>query len=136
MKAALSLIFGHGLQKQADLVMDKTLAALLGAVGTLAAVGPAHAAAQPIDQPVEAPANLADILHAASYADLLRPIPNAVEQLRALEQAELARPSDTARMLYEVQYHHHHHHHHHRYVRRHHHHHHVVARALNRILNR
>jgi hypothetical protein len=88
--------------------MAKMLAGLVGAV-TVAAVGaPGHADAA---------------MQASSYADLLKPIPNAVEVLKALD-AE-AQPEA---MVQEVQYyHHHHHHHHHRYYRRryyHHHHHH------------
>jgi hypothetical protein len=120
--------------------MDKTLAALLGAVGALASAGSAPAAAHATEQP----ANQTDILQVASYAELLRPIPNAVERLRLLEQTEDTPPqaADGAPLAYTVQYyrHHHHHHHHHRYARHHHHHHHHhhndLARVLNHVLGR
>ncbi len=119
--------------------MDKAIAAVLGAVGALASAGPAHALGQVADQPVESPEDLADVLRAASYADLLRPIPNAADKLRALEQNEVAPQFviEAPPMLYEVRYylHHHHHHHHRRYVRHYHHHHHVLARVLNHILD-
>ncbi len=84
-------------------VMDKTLAGLIGAVGALAAVAPAQAA----------PA-LDDVMRAESYADLLRPIPNAAVLLQASDAMAEARPE-----VLEVQYyrHHHHHHHHHGYYR-------------------
>ncbi len=95
--------------------MDKTIAGLLGAVGALVAGTSAQAA----------PA--VSVLHATSYSDLLRPVPNAVEALKALDAAEQAQ-------VETVQYgptivigrDHHHHHHHHRVYRRprHHHHHH------------
>ncbi len=58
--------------------MDKTIAGLLGAVGALVAGASAQGA------PV------ASVLHASSYADLLRPVPNAVEALRTLDAAEAA----------------------------------------------
>jgi hypothetical protein len=62
----------------------------------LAATSPADAPAVPV---------------AASYAELLQPIPNAVERLRAADAEADARPA----RLIEAQYvaHHHHHHHHH-----------------------
>jgi hypothetical protein len=119
--------------------MDKSMAALLGAMGALAATGSAPAASQP----VHPPASTEDILHAASYADLLRPIPNALARLAAVQAGEMdgSLVNDAAPMVRDVGYHHHHHHHHHRrYVRRyhhhHHHHHHDVARLLNHLLVR
>jgi hypothetical protein len=54
---------------------------------------------------------------AKSYADLLEPIPNAVERLKAADAEEMARPA----RLIQAQYHDHHHHNHHDH---HHHHHH------------
>ena len=104
--------------------MDKSVAGLLGAVGALAAVGSAPASAAPVMTPET-------VLHANSYADLLKPIPNAV----ALRQAFIdAHASDATALEAEagrpevmtVQYYRHHHHHHHRYYQRryyHHHHH-------------
>ena len=95
--------------------MNKTMTGLLGAVGALAAAGATQAA----------PA-VSTVMQASSYADLLKPIPNAlaVQAVFAEQRATEAAPEAT-----EVQYfyrHHHHHHHHHRYYRRryHHHHHH------------
>ena len=97
--------------------MDKTVAGVLGAVGALVAG-------------VSAQASPANVLQAESYAELLRPIPNAAATLRALETQEAA-------ALEQVQYYYpppprpyyyHHHHHHHfyrpRYYYHHHHHHH------------
>ena len=96
--------------------MDKNLAALLGAVGALAATAPAAGAA---------PVNARPALQAASYADLFKPIANAVE---VLKQADAVSPAtaDAPAVVQEVQFHHHHHHHHHRrrIIRYHHHHHH------------
>ena len=98
--------------------MDKTMAGLLGAVGALVAGSQAQAA------PPHA------VLEAASYADLLRPVPNALETLKALDEAQMQQaqyypyyyqPPPPPRYWY------HHHHHHHRYYQRyyeHHHHHH------------
>ncbi len=95
--------------------MDKTLAGLLGAVGALAAISPTHAA-------TAVHPSLDETMQAASYADLLKPIPNATALLKASD-AQLAEAPQAEVMA--VQYHHHHHHH--RYYRRryyHHHHHH------------
>ncbi len=102
--------------------MDKTLAGLIGAASALAASASAQAA-------TVANPGIEDAMHAASYADLLKPIPNAAELLRASDAAQ----AEAAPKVMEVQYYyHHHHHHHHRYWRRpvyvrpvyHHHHHH------------
>jgi hypothetical protein len=91
--------------------MDKTVAGVLGALTVLATQ--AHAA------PAQPPSFDA-AMQVESYADLLRPIPNAVALLAVVPE-----PSPTVQT---VQYYdHHHHHHHHRYYRRrryHHHHHH------------
>ena len=84
--------------------MDKKLAGLGGVMGALAVAAPGQAATPTLD----------DVMQAESYADLLRPIPNARELLAASDAAETRAPE-----LMEVQYyhHHHHHHHHHRYYR-------------------
>jgi hypothetical protein len=101
--------------------MDKTVAGLLGAVTALA-VTPSQAAA-----PTPLGADAA--MHAHSYADLLKPIPNALALLKASATAE-ARASVGApapegeATLQDVQYHHHHHHHHRFFRRRFYHHHH------------
>ena len=55
--------------------MDKKLVGLIGAVAGLATAGGAQAA---IDPPA-----LSEALHASSYADLLAPIANPVELLKA-----------------------------------------------------
>lgn len=90
--------------------MDKTIAGLLSAIGALATITPVQAA---------------PVLQAASYAELLRPVPNALETLRALDEADVERVQlgPIVRDLVGGDRRHHHHHHH-RYYRRHHHHHH------------
>ena len=103
--------------------MDKTLVGLLGAVSALAV--PAHAATAP-------PSNLSAVMEANSYADLLKPIPNASallkEQAAAESQMKQAEPAaEGEATVLEVQYWYRHHHHHHHWYRRrwyHHHHHH------------
>jgi hypothetical protein len=100
--------------------MDKKIAGLLGAAAALAAVSGANA--------TEVQGNAPN--PAASYRDLLNPVPKALEALKA-DDARLANaPADEVKL---AQYGHHHHHHHHHVVprviivpphRRHHHHHH------------
>ncbi len=115
--------------------MDKTVAGLLGAMGAVVASSSGQAAAPDT------------VLKAASYAELLRPIPNAVETLKALDALEgEARLQDVqyyyppnyyspnyypptyyAPLPYYGRFYDHHHHHHNRYYYRpryHHHHHH------------
>ena len=99
--------------------MDKTVAGLIGAVTALAAAVPSQAA-------TAVPLNVEAAMQASSYADLLRPIPNALALLKASATVEAnaalgAPASEGQPTVQEVQYHHHHHHH---YRRRHHHHHH------------
>lgn len=115
--------------------MDKKIAGLLGAVAGLATAGAAQAAIEP------AP-NASEALHVSSYADLLTPVPNAVEALKADNAAreqniKLAQayygysyPPPPPAYGYYPYYHHHHHHHHHNhygYNRHDHHHHHNSA---------
>ncbi len=114
--------------------MEKTTVGLLGAVAGLAAVGSAQAADAPAHNPSEA-------LHAASYADLLAPIPNAVALMKADDavrtQVPAAGYAGDVELVdgyyynpYTPNYHHHHHHHHHHhqaYYHHHHHHHHHSA---------
>jgi len=100
--------------------MDKTLAGLLGAVSVLAL--PAHAATAP-------PSNFGAAMAATSYADLLKPIPNALALLKeqAETQSNQAEPAAEGQAtVWEAQFWYHHHHHHHHWTRRrwHHHHHH------------
>ncbi len=97
--------------------MDKTVAGLLGAISALAAAVPSHAA-------TSAPLSLRQAMEASSYADLLRPIPNAAALLQAASADEAATAPDGQATIERVQFYHHHHHHHHRYYRRYHHHHH------------
>ncbi len=100
--------------------MDKTIAGLLGAVGALVAGTSAQAAPT------------ASLLHAASYSDLLRPVPNAVAALKTLDEAEQAQVEQVQygptiilrnghhhhhRVYRRPRYHHHHHHHHNNYDR-------------------
>jgi hypothetical protein len=104
--------------------MDKSLAGLIGAVGVMAAVSPSQAATN------MAP-SLDDVMHVNSYADLLKPIPNAVAMKQAFDEAQSSRPAEPEVLTIQY-YHHHHHHHHHRYYRRyyHHHHHHHHHRGI------
>ena len=108
--------------------MDKTLVCLVSAVGALAAAGPASAAVSA--------APLADAMRATSYADLLKPIPNAVALMKQAvaddaerDAATLATEPQATVQDVQVIILPNHHHHHHRYYRRHrhyhyHHHHH------------
>jgi hypothetical protein len=91
--------------------MDKRIAGLLGAAAALTAVSGAQAAAPPT--PLEP---------AASYRDLLEPVPNALALLKN-EESQGGGTVNTGGET-KLAYHHHHHHHHHRYWRRYYHHHH------------
>jgi hypothetical protein len=108
--------------------MDKKIAGLLGAAAALVTVGGANAAG--VDGNPTADSGL-------TYRDLLNPVPNAVEALKADEAQRASRPEATevAQFYIGVGHDHHHHHHHHRYYRvdprirviprdHHHHHHH------------
>jgi len=100
--------------------MDKKIAGLLAAAAALTTIG-ASAATPAATEPVGV----------TSYHDLLEPVPNALEALKA-DDARLAQA--TAGSIEQVQYRYRdHHHHHHQYRRRfvpppfrrdHHHHHH------------
>ena len=106
--------------------MDKKIAGLLGAAAAIATVGTANATevqGNPVNQ-------------AASYRELLDPVPNALAALQAEEAQRASAPSASeklAQVIIGVGHHHHHHHHHHHVVPRihvrvlpnpHHHHHH------------
>jgi hypothetical protein len=101
--------------------MDKKIAGLLGAAAALATVGGANATGMQ--------GNASN--PAASYRDLLNPVPKALEALKA-DDARLAnKPADEVKLaqIGIVVGHHHHHHHHHVVPRvivvpSHHHHHH------------
>ena len=93
--------------------MDKKTMSLVGAV---AALVPGVAAAAPVSS-------------AAAYADLLKPIPNALSQLATADELAAARDAQNGELVQFAGWHHHHHrwgrhHHHHRWWGRHHHHHH------------
>ncbi len=88
--------------------MDRKTATLVGAAAALAS-SPAIAA------PGAEQARLLPV--AASYAELLEPIPNAVEQLRLADAEAAAQPPRLIPAQY-ARHHHHHHHHHHHYSRR------------------
>lgn len=99
--------------------MDKKTAGLIGAIAGLATMGSVQAVAQPAaSQPV------------SSYSDLLAPISNATELLRADDAARLQQSSNrgeestsgVVRAEWYYQDHHHHHHHHHHHYRHYHHH--------------
>lgn len=97
--------------------MDKKIAGLLGAVAAVSTMGSAQAST--VDP--------AAALRATSYADLLNPVPNAVELQIADDNARLAKSAGEVQVAQvEVRFGHHHHHHHRRVIimRRHHHHHH------------
>ena len=84
--------------------MDKKLAGLVGVMGALAVAAPGQAATPHLD----------DVMRADTYADLLRPIPNATA---LLSQSDAIAAEAPALMEVQYYYHHHHHHHHHRYER-------------------
>jgi hypothetical protein len=94
--------------------MDAKIAGLLGAVAAVTSLDGAQAAA-PNPDPMQA----------NTYAELLAPIPNAVQLLIADDAALAAKPEVNKSEDLQVAYHHHHHHHrrHHRHHHHHHHHH-------------
>ena len=88
---------------------------LLSGASALALLGSAEAASLPVEG--------ADTLQPArSFAELLDPIPNAANILRA-ESEQAPDEGSSERPMVLAQYHHHHHHHHHHYHHHHHHHH-------------
>jgi len=106
--------------------MDKKLAGLLGAAAALTTMTAAQAAAP--DQKTE-------MAPAASYRDLLDPVPNALSALRADDAKRSEAKTELAQVSVQLGHHHHHHHHHrgvvvrvgpghHHYHHHHHHHHH------------
>jgi hypothetical protein len=113
--------------------MDKTITGLL-AVASVVAIPAAHAASA-------VPTNLEAAMRADSYADLLKPIPNAAALLKASAAAPAVEGQEADPLLQQAQlrvyvgppapayyppyyYYRHHHHHHHWYHHHHHHHHH------------
>jgi hypothetical protein len=97
--------------------LDKTFISLLGGASALALLGGSQAsAAPPVDE-------VSLLQPARSFAELLDPIPNAQNVLRA----EIERSADAEEkpiVMAQYYHHHHHHHYHHHYYHHHHHHHH------------
>lgn len=89
--------------------MDRKTGAMVGAAAALIA-GPAIADAATSEPAVPV---------AASYAELLQPIPNATERLKLAEAQDAAQPARLIEAQYNPGYaaHHHHHHHHHHHWR-------------------
>lgn len=85
--------------------MDRKIVGVLGAVTALAIPQAVQAKAIPAPSATE-------ILNVQSYADLLKPIPNAAARLRAADAASKAEGVQKVQ-YYDNQHHHHHHHHHH-----------------------
>ncbi|WP_298283401.1 hypothetical protein [Acidocella sp.] len=84
--------------------MERKTASLLGALAGVAALGGAGGA--------QAAPNGHVSLAAASYADLLAPVPNALDALRAHNAQLAAQAAASGPALVRVDDHHHHHHHH------------------------
>jgi len=82
--------------------MDPKTTSLVAAAAALTAA-PALAATPPAPAP----------LVATSYAELLQPVPNALERLRAADAEDAANPAPRLIRVQGVAHHHHHHHHHH-----------------------
>ena len=93
--------------------MDKNVIGLLGGASALALIGGAGAASAAHAEPLSP---------ARTYAELLDPIPNAAQLLKADNQQ--AGSLELAQYSYGYHHHHHHHHHHHWGWGHHHHHHH------------
>lgn len=72
------------------------------------------------EQPASATPTIPAPPAAQSYADLLEPVPDA---LNLLKVDEARRAKEQARVVPAQFYHHHHHHHHHGFFHHHHHHH-------------
>jgi hypothetical protein len=97
--------------------MDKTALGLVAALGAVVPLGTALASTPP-DGPQRA-------LHATSIAELLEPVPNAVDVMKATETERSAQAEQQQKLAQIIEFgHHHHHHHHRRFFFRHHHHHH------------
>ena len=95
--------------------MDKSIIGLLSGASALAMIGGAQAEPALTESAVQP---------ASSFAELLDPIPNAVELLNADNQRAASDAATVERPIEVAQYYHHHHHYHHRYYHHHHHHHH------------
>ena len=91
--------------------MEKKIAGLLGAMASIGAFNAAQAAPTVTPDPTA-------ILRASSFAELLEPIANASELLRAVDESRSNQPADPNIQLAQYYHHHHHHHHHHSFYRR------------------
>ena len=92
--------------------MDRKVVGLIGAVGVLASGEASQAAVAP-------PQSIEAAMQVHSYADLLRPIPNAVAlaaQREPVPPAPSEGPIEKAQVV--ILHHHHHHHHHHHWRHR------------------
>lgn len=105
--------------------MDPKLLGLVGAVSALVSLDAAQANASAALDPTR-------ITQAQSFAELLEPIPNALNLLKLAQAADPARAPEQGigeepktKLAYHHHHHHrwHHHHHHHHYHHHHHHHH-------------
>jgi len=95
--------------------MDKLTLGLIAGLGTAVAASSGEAATV---------AGPEAVLRTTSVAELLKPIPNALEKLRALDAQADVKPAETQVAETIIVKHHHHHHHHYRRHHHHHHHHH------------
>ena len=96
--------------------MDKTLISLLSGASALALLGGSQASAAP-------PVDEVNVLQPArSFAEMLDPIPNAENVLRAENERAAATVAEEKQMVVAEYYHHHHHHHYHHHYYHHHHH--------------
>jgi hypothetical protein len=97
--------------------MDKKIAGVIAAIGAIAPLGVAQAAAPSSE--------IEQVMRASSFSELLQPIPNAAALLKSANEKTIDEAQADAPVGDLVaQYHHHHHHHHHWWRRRYHHHHH------------
>jgi hypothetical protein len=87
-----------------EIAMKRQTATLMGAAAALATTPALSAPAAAAEKPATPVA--------ASYAELLEPIPNAVQRLKLADTEAAAAPARLIDAQY-VEHHHHHHHHHH-----------------------
>jgi hypothetical protein len=107
--------------------LDKTLISLLSGASALALLGGSQASAAPAVDEVNV------LQPAQSFGELLDPIPDAENLLKAENERDAAVAAEEKPLIMAQYYHHHHHHHyyhhhhhyhHHHYHHHHHHHHH------------
>jgi hypothetical protein len=104
---------------QREMLMDKKIVGLVGAISGLMSLSTAQATTVP---PTETA-----LPSAQSFGELLDPIPNAAALLRIADEAGHHNQTGTnpnVKLAYDHHHHHkyHHHHHHHNYHHHHHHH--------------